>query len=151
MGGCSPDKNPQEKGGEMSTNQQVIDNALFAGGVIEAGASANATDSASALSDFNAMMAEWGQSSKDLNWFPQDDLTATCPIPTWAERGVIANLAISLAPVFRYPVTNDLNRKANQGINVITRTLINLNLDPADMTHLPMGEGRYSSNIETGI
>ena len=64
----------------MSTNQQIIDRALVEIDVIEAGQSANTTDSADALVDFNNMMAEWRESDRDLNWFPQDDLTATCPI-----------------------------------------------------------------------
>ena len=134
----------------MSTNQQVIDKALSALGVIESSDSANATDSADALTDLNNMMAAWRVSSKDLNWFSQDDLTATIPIPDWAEDAVIMNLAVKCSTTFRSPVTPDVGRQAAEGANLVTRTLINLNLEQADMSHLPTGQDRYNrANINT--
>jgi len=121
------------------TNQQIIDRALVALGVIEAGESANSTDSASSLADLNSMMAEWRESGRDLNWFSQDTLSDTCPIPDWAEIGVIHGLAVSLAAVFKAPITQGLAVKATNGVNGITRTLFNLNLEQADMSHMPQG------------
>jgi hypothetical protein len=121
------------------TNQQVIDRAAFELGYIESGESVGATDSADALNDFNSMMALWRVSGRDLNWFSQDDLTAVCPIPDWSEQGVISNLGVSLAAVFTVPVKTELAVKSRTGLNAITRALINLNLQPADMTNLPQG------------
>jgi len=132
----------------VSTNQQIIDRALIEIDVIEAGESANATDSASSLADFNNMMAQWRESGRDLNWFPQDTLSETCPIPDWSETGVISGLAISLAAVFSAKVTPEVAVKAKTGVNMITRTLFNLNLKQADMTHLPQGRD-YGRNILT--
>jgi hypothetical protein len=123
----------------MSTNQQIIDRAAFELGYIESGSSVDATDSADALTDLNNMMAQWRVSDRDFNWFPQDTLSAVCPIPDWAERGIISNLAVSLGATFTVPVKSETIVKASDGINAITRTLINLNLEPADMTHLPLG------------
>jgi hypothetical protein len=121
------------------TNQQAIDRAAFELGYIESGSSVGATDGADALNDFNSMMAQWRVSNRDFNWFVQDDLTEVCPIPDWAESGVISNLAVSLGAVFTIPVKGELAKKAQEGITAITRTLINLNLKPAAMDHLPQG------------
>lgn len=135
----------------MATNQQIIDRALRRGGVIEDGDSANASESADALVILNSMMLEWKQSDKDFNWFTQDTLGAVCPIPDWAEKGIVANLTAACATDFRYPVTQDIAIEASKGSNVIARTLINLSLDNADMSHLPGGSGRrWRYNIETG-
>ena len=134
----------------MATNQAIIDNALGKLGVIEAGDSANATDSAEALSILNKLMAEWAVRSMDLNWFIQDTLTDECPIPWWAEEGVTSNLAVRAAADFRSPVTSELLTEAVDGRRTIGNTCINQTLDNANMTHLPYGEGRLSQyDIET--
>ena len=123
----------------MSTNQQIIDRAAFEIGYIESGDSVGATDSADAMVDLNNMMAEWRESDRDLNWFPQNDLTEVCPIPDWAERGVISNLAVSLGAVFQVNPTQATVTKAHKSLGAITRVLFNLNLEQADMSHLPQG------------
>jgi len=94
-------------------------------------------------------MAEWKVSGKDLDFFSQDDLTDTCPIPAWAEHAVMSNLARYVAPLFRVPLPPEVAVLAAQGDNVISRTLFNLNLEQADMRHLPQGDGRYGRNILT--
>ena len=123
----------------MSTNQQYIDRALTAIKVLEKGQSADATDSATALAVFNQMLHSWGVSDKDFNWFTQDTLADTAPIPNWAEEGVISNLAIRLAEPFETPVSQIVIAKAINGSSLITRTLLNLNVDALDMSHLPQG------------
>lgn len=138
----------------MSTNQEIIDQALQEIGVIEAGESADATDSATALTTLNQMMAAWHQSDKDLSWFPQDTLADTIPIPDWAEKGIVSSLAIECAAPFRVPVTAELATKAIDGENTISRTLINQSLEPIDNGNLPYGTGQYYRgrryNINTG-
>ena len=128
----------------MSTNQQLIDAALGKIGVIEAGETANATDSATTLTILNQMMEEWSQRSMDFNWFTQTSLTDATPIPKWAEKGITANLAVNAASDFRVTVTPELGEEAMKGIRTIGNTLINGNLENTDMSHLPQGEGRYS-------
>jgi len=123
----------------MSTNQQIIDRALYELGTIEYGAAADATDGADAMTDLNNMMAEWRESGRDLNWFSQDTLSEVCPIPDWAERGVISNLAVSLGATFQIAPSAATVKKAHEGKMAITRTLFNLNLEQADMSHMPQG------------
>ena len=125
------------------TNQELIDRAAMLLRMIEASDSLNSVDSADAMSVLNEMMAEWAISSRDFNFFPQDTLGATVPLPEWAIAGVIANLAVMCGPVFDTEVTADVYAKADVGKKVITRTLMNLALEPADMTHLP--QGRFST------
>ena len=135
----------------MATNQQVIDFALGKIGVIEAGETANATDSATTLTVLNTMMAEWRERSMDLNWFTQDTLTDTAPIPEWAEEGVKSNLAVRAATDFRANVPPALLTEAMTGRRTIGNTLISQELDNADMSHLPWGDGRTSQyDIENG-
>jgi hypothetical protein len=134
----------------MATNQSLIDLALGKIGVVEGGDSADATDSATALGVLNRMMAEWRERSMDMNWFTQDTLGDTAPLPEWAEEGIISNLAVRSASDFRVIVSNELASEALLGRRTIGNTLINQELDNADMSHMPYGEGRLSRyNIET--
>ena len=133
----------------MSTNQQIINRALYELGSLEYGATADATDSADALNDLNVMMAAKELESWDLNWFPQDDLTETCPVPRWAEKGVVANLALECGGTFNIMPTAQTVRKAEDGERVILNTCINAKLEGADMSHLHQGEN-IRFDIETG-
>ena len=134
----------------MATNQQIIDSALSKLGVIEAGETANATDSATTLGVLNAMLHEWKYRDMDFNWFTQDTLSDTAPIPEWALEGVRSNLAVRAASDFRAQVPPALLSEATEGRRTIGNTLINLNLDNVDMSHLPLGSGRFSRyNIDT--
>lgn len=125
------------------TNQELIDRALIELGVLGKGESADATDSADALAVLNQMMAAWRVSDKDLQFFPQDTLSDTVPIPTFAEKGVISSLAVDCAAPFNAAVTQALYDKQTEGMRVITRTLMVQKIEQADMTHLPLGEGNY--------
>ena len=134
----------------MATNQQIIDRALYELGFHEGGASADATDSGDALNALNDMMAEWRERSMDLNWFVQDTLSDTTPIPEWAQSGVISNLAVECSAVFNIALSQATALKADRGRRTIGNTMISQTLDNADMSHLPYGDGRLSRyDIET--
>ena len=129
------------------TVQEFINQSLYNLGYLEKGESADATDSADALRVLNQMMAEWEYSSKDLNWFSQDDLTATMPIPVWAERASVTGLALDLAGEFDVVPTQSLYMKHDEAKQTLTNRLMNTALNPSDMSHLPRGSGHY--DIET--
>lgn len=132
------------------TNQELINAALAKIGVIESPDSANTDDSATTLGVLNRMLAEWRERSMDLNWFTQDTLTDTAPLPEWAEEAVISNLAVRASTDFRASVTQGLFDEALTGRRTVGNTLINQSLDNADMSHLPYGDGRLSRyDIET--
>ena len=129
------------------TVQEFINQALYNLGYLEKGESADATDSADALRVMNQMLAEWEWAGKDLNWFSQDDLTATMPIPVWAERAAMTGLAIDLAGEFDVVPTQALYTKFDESRQTLTNRLMNTALNPSDMSHLPQGSGHY--DIET--
>ena len=134
------------------TNQDAIDQAMFYAGILSAGDSANATDSADMLTQLNQMMAAWSVDSKDLQFPPQDTLTDTFPVPAWAESGVIANLGIRACTLFEMTVTQQLAVLASEGYKLIAKTLINKGLEPRDMSHMPQGSEYYNSaSILNGI
>ena len=135
----------------MATNQESIDRALYKLGYIEYGAAADATDAADALIVMNDLMHELGQRDMDFNWFTQDTLADTFPVPKWANNGVIAMLAVRLGSEFNVKVSQELMLEATTGERTIANTLINQGLDNTDMTHLPMGQGsesRYDINTD---
>ena len=127
------------------TNQELINLALGKISIVEAGDSANATDSTTTLGVLNRMMSEWGERDMDFNWFTQDTLGDTVPIPKWAEEGIIANVAVRAASDFTVPVKPELLREADFGKRTIGNTLITQTLDNTDMTHMPLGSGRFNN------
>ncbi len=131
------------------TLQELLNKAALEIEVIEAGNSLDATDSADAMDVMNQMFAAWAVSDMDLQVPPMDTLGDTIPLPIWAVKGVISLLAVDLAVTFNALVTNDLARKAEDGRNLIARTLINARLQGSDMTHMPTGSGVYEHNILT--
>ena len=131
------------------TNQQIVDQAAQELGYLEYGANLDATDGADAMNVLNQMMAAKHEGgSWRLNWFPQDDLTETCPIPRWAEWGVVSNLAVALGTLFNIAPSMQTYDSADKGNRLLLNAAINLKLEGADMSHLPQGENiRY--DIET--
>ena len=131
------------------TVQELINQALYNLGYLEYGASADATDSADALRVMNQMLAEWEWAGKDLNWFSQDDLTATMPIPVWAERAAMTGLAIDLAGEFDVVPTQALYTKFDESRQTLTNRLINTALNPSRMDHLPRGSGHWDISTDS--
>ena len=131
------------------TVQELIDQALYNLGYLEKGESADATDSADALRVLNQLLAEWEWAGKDLNWFSQDDLTATMPIPVWAERAAMTGLAIDLAGEFDVVPTQALYTKFDESRQTLTNRLINTALNPSRMDHLPRGSGHWDISTDS--
>jgi hypothetical protein len=136
----------------MATNQQTIDRALYELGYHEYGASADATDAADALIAFNDMMAQWRHQDRDFNWFSQDTLGDTTPLPDWAQGAVQTCLAMRLSTVFNTAPSGQLVQDEVKAKRFLTNTLINLHLENTDMSHLPQGTGvtgRYDINTDS--
>ena len=123
------------------TNQEAIDQALYSLGILQEGQSANATMSATCLDLLNQMMTAWAVEDKDLQFPPQDTLGDTFPVPVWAESAVIDNLAISAASTLNGYISQALAIRASNGESLVVKTLINAGLQPADMSHMPVGNG----------
>lgn len=131
------------------TNAEVIEAALKDAGVVAETQSATAEQGAIGLSRLNRMLVDWNVVGHDFGFFAQNDTGDTCPIPTWAERGVISKLAQALLIV--YPSSTPvpwLFDDSQNGYGTILRQFALQNLQPLDMSHLGSpGGNRY--NITT--
>lgn len=137
----------------MSTNLQVITDALRGLNVIDETETPSAEQGVHCLRQMNQMLAQWKEvDGIDLGYFEQSSTAATCPIPAWAEMGVAGKLALRVASDYGAEVSMGTAAKADDGYSAILRVLINQKLEGADMSHLPQGTGHYGSgyNILTG-
>lgn len=134
----------------MSTNIQIITRSLLDLNVIAEGTTPTADQGAFCLAALNALMETWDEDEKRLGFFHQSATGDTCPIPPWAEKGVAAALALDVAAHYGATVSAELGKKYDDGMAVISRQVIRQQLAGGlDMTHMPAGDGRRSSNIET--
>lgn len=130
------------------TNVQVITAALAELGLVPEGEAATGQQGLDGLRALNQMLAAWEVLDMDLQFPQQDTLSDVCPIPVWAEEGVISNLAVKLAPIMRAPISQSLAIKASTTHNDIATILMSQNARTADMTHMP--RTYYRSDILNG-
>ncbi len=130
------------------TNLQLIDAALRDINVISEVDNADAEQGQHAIRKLNQMMETWKEEDKDLGYFSQPDTTGNCPIPDWAELGVQTALSIVLAPKYGASVSPELAAVASATMNVILRKSISEKLDNQDMSHMPRGQGHFSSGYD---
>jgi len=128
----------------MSTNIQVVSDALRLIGVIAETQPASAEQGENALRKLNQLMETWAVDGVEIGYFAQTSTTATCPIPAWAERGVTARLAKAL--LADYPsaqLSPDLLDDEQNGVATIRRVVYYQTREPLDMSHIGLGEGSY--------
>jgi hypothetical protein len=119
------------------TNAEVIEAALRDCGVVAETQSASPEQGRIGLDRLNRMLMDWAVSGVDFGFFPQSSASDTCPIPTWAEKGVISKLAQALQLV--YPSTGGsplLYDDNENGYATILRQSALDKLQPLDMRHL---------------
>lgn len=132
----------------MSTNLQVLTDALRGLNVINEVETPSAEQSAQCLRKLNQMLAEWAVLGTVIGYFAQSDTSATCPIPDWAERGVTNHLALYIAPDFGAQPSLPVIAAADSGMQTILLTVTNLKLEGVDMSHLPRGSGHYGAGFD---
>jgi hypothetical protein len=133
------------------TNIDLIADSLRELGVITEIQTPSAEQGAHALRKLNQMMAEWEESGVRLEYFEQTSTGATCPIPAYAENGVICMLATRLASNYGAQVSIELAASATVGHDTIVRTAVSAALPVGRMLNRPCGEGdAYPGNILTG-
>lgn len=133
----------------MSTNAQIIGDALSLLKVIAEGETPSAEHSAHGLRKLNQMLATWEVDGIALGYHAQTDATATCPIPDWAEKGVYGSLAIEVAADYGAQLSAEAMKTADDGYTLILRRIISLGMQGSDMSHLGAGGGRYNINTDT--
>jgi len=136
----------------MSTNLQIITDALGELGTTPASEGVSAEDGALSLRKLNQMMEAWEEDGIKLGYFAQTSTGDICPIPAWSERAVSLCLAVVLSASFSLPVSPELAANQDAAYTSLLRRLMNLKLQGVDMSHLPLGDGRLGSgyNILTG-
>jgi len=133
----------------MTTNVEIITDALREINVIHELETPSAEQGKYSMRRLNLMIEAWTEDGIDLGYFPQTDTTATIQIPAWAEAGVIAKLAIRLAPHYGATVSQELIDDAETGYSMILRKSLVEKNRPADMSHMPLGMGGRGRNILT--
>lgn len=129
----------------MSTNLEVISDALRDLNVISEVDTPSAEQGAHALRKLNELMETWTENDIALGYFKQTSTTDDCPIPDWAQKGVKAALSVDLAPTYGATISAELAKKYDDGFGMIQRKCINEKMRPARMDHMPIGSGNYGS------
>jgi hypothetical protein len=127
----------------MSTNLEIIEDALRDINVISEIESASAEQGKYALRKFNQLMEVWREQDVEFGWFPQISTTADSPVPDWAELGITNALSVVIAPKYGATISPELAAVAQSAIGMIKRKSISEKLTNTDMSHLPIGSGHY--------
>jgi hypothetical protein len=137
----------------MSTNLQIIEDALRDINVISEIDTASAEQGAYGLRKLNQLMELLKERDVDLGWFAQISTAAASPIPDWAEMSITNLLSVALAPKYGATVSAELAVMVSSTANTLSRKMISEKLKNADMSHQPWGSGwtenyRYDINTD---
>lgn len=136
------------------TNVDLVSDSLRELAVISEIATASAEQYAHAQRKLNQMMAEWEEAGLRLDFFPQTVSSDVCPIPAYAENGVMTQLAVRLASNYGATVSIELAAAAIAGYETICRTAVSASLPVNTLLNRPSGSGNYgwpgSTNILLG-
>lgn len=127
----------------MSTNREVVTDALRELTVLDADESASNEDAQLGLRTMNRMFALLEADGIDLGYPPQDSLTDEFPLDDTIKAQCHYLLAATLRP--SYPsVTPDptLYALAESARSQLQRTSVLANMQEADLSNLPRGEAR---------
>jgi len=137
----------------MTTNVQLIGDALREINVLSEAESPSAEQGAHALRRLNQMLEKWTEDGVELGYYAQTSTTDTLPVPAWAELAVMSNLALRLASVYGATVSAELALQADQALTTVLRKSQWERLGNSNMNHLPIGDGhlrggRYDIDID---
>ena len=126
----------------MTTNIQIISDALLDLGVINESEIPSAEQGSHALRTLNQMLEAWEEEGVRLGWCEQTDTSEDAPLPPYALRGVTAALALELAPSYGGAASASaaLIAKFDAGMALINRKAALKNLKPLQ-SNLQASEG----------
>ena len=125
------------------TNADLIRDALSLLGVVGETDTLSAEQGSHRLRQLNEMLAEWEADGLDLAYFEQDDINDESPIQNSEAGAVKYNLAIDLAPHYGKSVSEELAARAGKYLYRLKRDQMVATIEPADVTHLPLGEAHW--------
>ena len=137
----------------MATNSDIITDALRELNVIGETEAASADQGSYGLTALNRMIEAWTEGDIEIGFFKQSATSDTITIPEWAEFGVVTNLATRIASHYGATVSPELAIAAREGKRVILRKSIVEKTKTADLSQMPLGEGKYrfGRNILTDV
>jgi len=131
------------------TAGRVIERALKRILVGAADASPEADEYADALDDLNDMMAALESRGIRLGYTVVDNVSDTVTVPTGAVHGIIANLAVMVAPDYHAAVSPSLAQQAKEGMDVL-RELGSAKIRTQYPSTLPRGAGNWDTYQYSG-
>ena len=128
----------------MATAQQVIKAAFQALLIQDSEAPLEPSEYQDAIFTLNNMMADLAVKNVSLSWTTVTALTDTLSVVGGVIEGIIANLALKLAPDYDIPITPALALRAKEGM----RTLLIQGYTLTESAYpgtLPKGSGNFTS------
>lgn len=134
-----------------TTNADILRGALQLIHVLGATEALRAEHSTVALAVLNDMLTQWRDDGVDLGYDAQVDANAEFPPNPSTHLAVKSNLAVMLAPYFEREPSRVLLATASGTYRTLLREAMVAKMQPADLSHLPRGEGHMAEfDIETG-
>lgn len=137
----------------MATNAQFITDSLRELNVIGETETADANQGAYGLRALNRMIEAWTEGDIEIGFFKQSSTSDDITIPEWTEFGVVTSLAVRVASHYGATVSAELAKAQRDGYRVILRKSIVEKTRTADLSHMPLGQGKWRfsrRNILTG-
>ena len=131
----------------MTTNADVIRDALGLLGVVAETEEASEEQAQLGLRILNDFMEEWLANGIDVGQWPQTDVDDEFPGPSGVIQTTKATLAIHLAPYFERQPSAIVVATASAGYNRLMREAFVGQMQERDLTHLPMGSG-WSDDVD---
>jgi hypothetical protein len=137
----------------MTTNAEVIRDALSLINVLGVGEAAEAEHSELGVRKLNALLSDWEADGVNLQFYPQtmDDLGGNCPVPDDTILAVTYYLAFALAPHYGKVVSQEMSALGSGYYARLVREGVVSRMQPVDLSNMPVGEGQFRrGNILNG-
>jgi hypothetical protein len=126
----------------VTTNRQVVTDALREIHVLDADETASPEDANLALREMNRMVALWVGDGIDLGFPPQDSLADDFPLDATAEAQIVPLLAQRLLKHFPAATPSpSLIADAMSAFQQLQRAAVLANMEESDLRNIPLGEG----------
>ena len=133
----------------MTTNLDVIRDALRLLGVLPEAQEPSAEQAADALAVLNDFLEDWSASEIEVGQWPQTSLSATFPAGGDVIATAKATLAVQLAPYYERAIHPAILAQANRGYARLLRQSVVGQLRPSDTSGMPQTTG-YGYDIIAG-
>lgn len=136
----------------MSTNREVVTDALREIGVLDADESASIEDATLALREMNKLMSSLMADGIDLGFPAQSNISDEFPLDEMAEAQIVVLLSTRLTKHFQSSRPSQvLAIDADSARAQLLRMAVLANMEPSSLTHMPLGENSAGLwDISTG-